>query len=111
MALAGVNVTSSPSRGTWIEMRRRSSDSSASPVVPLAGDVDRNLHAVGAEQQPTVVPLAGDVDRNFGELFDDRHEVVVPLAGDVDRNALNIFQTALRFLSSPSRGTWIEILA
>ena len=36
------------------------------PVVPLAGDVDRNDEQPSVEQlQQRVVPLAGDVDRNL----------------------------------------------
>ena len=34
------------------------------PVVPLAGDVDRNTRLLSAASKPMVVPLAGDVDRN-----------------------------------------------
>ena len=35
---------------------------------------------------------------------------VVPHAGDVDRNAGGVFQASGVHRSSPTRGTWIEIL-
>ena len=96
------------------------------PVVPHAGDVDRNtlwpLRAFGA----SVVPHAGDVDRNFSVVFGepvcrkssptrgtwieielcipkgDAHDVV-PHAGDVDRNQ-NWASTAVRSSRRPPRG-------
>ena len=57
--------SSSPSRGTWIEIWKSSAAMrSPATVVPLAGDVDRNLYALELPGAPRVVPLAGDVDRN-----------------------------------------------
>ena len=59
-----------------------------------------------------VVPHAGDVDRNLAAAEKTILEhIVVPHAGDVDRNAKcpSIFPTVQR--SSPTRGTWIEMLA
>ena len=43
-------------------------------VVPLAGDVDRNICRPRAGWiWSTVVPLAGDVDRNFIYASSSRH--------------------------------------
>ena len=56
-----------------------------------------------------VVPLAGDVDRNLRPFQSLRLDPVVPLAGDVDRNFLATGGRPGRGSSSPSRGTWIEI--
>ncbi len=59
----------------------------------------------------TVVPLAGDVDRNLLRPLGFRQSLyVVPLAGDVDRNISLTLYPTLPYASSPSRGTWIEIL-
>ena len=78
---------SSPSRGTWIEIALHQQLHQFSKVVPLAGDVDRNLKCWSLHPSTKVVPLAGDVDRNTAAiLFVHRH-----------------------IMSSPSRGTWIEI--
>ena len=60
-----VLLSSSPARGTWIEIADRACRGIATLVVPRKGDVDRNIHdrdAVG--YTPSVVPRKGDVDRN-----------------------------------------------
>ena len=105
----------------------------ANSVVPLAGDVDRNMvrMLIGKSMYwsspsrgtwieifcrwcpgmpGTVVPLAGDVDRNYtANGWTQGRGKVVPLAGDVDRNRAPRATYAPCNQSSPSRGTWIEI--
>ncbi len=75
------------------------------PVVPLAGDVDRNYLLSGLVYcGACVVPLAGDVDRNFDKQAPaGNQESVVPLAGDVDRNVIEP-REAEAVRSRPPRG-------
>ena len=73
-------------------------------VVPLAGDVDRNKQGATRSGKTYVVPLAGDVDRNVVENIAGEEELrVVPLAGDVDRN-LTAKTVAANLSGRPPRG-------
>ena len=80
-------VRSSPTRGTWIEISDALDAKTLCHVVPHAGDVDRNARRCRMAAMTKVVPHAGDVDRN------------IDTEGGTKR--LNV--------SSPTRGTWIEI--
>ena len=101
---------SSPTRGTWIEIKLDAPLGPAGMVVPHAGDVDRNItvclragfviassptrgtwiemfRSKARRWVPSVVPHAGDVDRNaYPDAGTPGAESVVPHAGDVDRN-------------------------
>ena len=56
-----------------------------------------------------VVPRKGDVDRNLDRKFVTGVLYVVPRKGDVDRNGFLPKDGGQSLLSSPARGTWIEI--
>ena len=78
---------SSPARGTWIEIITQSAITDTRLVVPRKGDVDRNVQYELLYELFAVVPRKGDVDRNLG----------MGMAG------------SQKAVSSPARGTWIEI--
>ena len=78
---------SSPARGTWIEI-------CSVPEKPFL---------------TAVVPRKGDVDRNDAKHLDIIRVRVVPRKGDVDRNVKLRWMALLTSVSSPARGTWIEI--
>ena len=104
-------MLSSPIRGTWIEIRRRWwMRASGETVVPHTGDVDRN-YAQAGQPRPAlrVVPHTGDVDRNLLVYLHLPGRRVVPHTGDVDRNVYAGILLPLLRLSSPIRGTWIEM--
>ena len=79
------------------------------PVVPHAGDVDRNFTHHQQAHHEKVVPHAGDVDRNVDMRCCVQCVSVVPHAGDVDRNRKSTKKKIKITQSSPTRGTWIEI--
>ena len=56
-----------------------------------------------------VVPRKGDVDRNLAGLQGVKDTIVVPRKGDVDRNLGMGMAGSQKAVSSPARGTWIEI--
>ena len=58
------HLPSSPARGTWIEIARRSHRRPPRWVVPRKGDVDRNFAVYRQIPGIRVVPRKGDVDRN-----------------------------------------------
>ena len=103
-------ITSSPARGTWIEMPLRASACFFACVVPRKGDVDRNADTLHVTTQTVVVPRKGDVDRNE-YAAEHRYSmiIVVPRKGDVDRNVESMLVCRSNERSSPARGTWIEI--
>ena len=78
---------SSPSRGTWIEISGALSLSAAGSVVPLAGDVDRNIKVTSpchdaAKSSPSRGTWIEIVIASICRLYN----VVVPPAGDGGRN-------------------------
>ena len=124
--------SSSPARGTWIEIEKRNHRRPDKLVVPRKGDVDRNYcnaqnHKHYGWSSPArgtwieinlnfllietrfVVPRKGDVDRNFCSHINRLSMHVVPRKGDVDRNYMMLTWGERIILSSPARGTWIEI--
>ena len=89
-----------------IAMRLKRSKS----VVPRKGDVDRNEFWTDKTTTANVVPRKGDVDRNASVHRPNRkHRLVVPRKGDVDRNLTYVIDPLCDQMSSPARGTWIEI--
>ena len=61
------------------------------------------------ESSVEVVPRKGDVDRNTVTGENSLSVLVVPRKGDVDRN-VDLSQTdQYKGMSSPARGTWIEM--
>ena len=101
---------SSPTRGTWIEIKHLKGKINQWLVVPHTGDVDRNGDVKTWGRLPApVVPHTGDVDRNFKWLVEKTAKTVVPHTGDVDRNSNACSRSSSPKRSSPTRGTWIEI--
>ena len=83
-----VEHASSPARGTWIEMLGTYEVPENTDVVPRKGDVDRNITA------------------HFPKIL---QKGVVPRKGDVDRNMPKAVCMVMLAVSSPARGTWIEM--
>ena len=72
--------------------------------------MDRNVPPVAnIVDNVKVVPRKGDVDRNVNGHKNLAIVSVVPRKGDVDRNVYFKVRHIRRVMSSPARGTWIEI--
>ena len=71
--------------------------------------MDRNARDWRDARGCRVVPRKGDVDRNCISPARTKGRCVVPRKGDVDRNIMNNGELIMNIMSSPARGTWIEI--